>query len=456
MKKFLFPILAGAFLNPSAFAQSTVQVSSINMQTFNPSTSNHFVLLEDAFRSESPKRPKTYFGLNYNYVSEPFVSVISGGPNDGQKDRTLIQYIQTADLMVGFKLSPRFGLFFGLPIHSVNYPVGSRLLTNSNVAVTNTTIGDIKLLGKIRLSDDDSSAHFALLPEIHLPTGNTQNFVSDASAYLGIRAVLEREFKKFTLNVNAGFAAAANSTYDPNLSSTPPADRLSVIDYSKRFIFGIGGYTQFNENWGMSVEFDSHSPIPFDRNVFPNELYTGIRYAWSGTSIFTLGGSLGKLGGTVGQSFRVIAGLRFNLYDEDEVEQEPVIPAAPAPAQKPRVVFKPKQIELSEQVQFKEDSDILTVDGKSLLDEVAAVIRKNRGSLKKIQIDGHTNNNGGEKHNLLLSLNRSRSVKNYLVTKGVTPNILEARGFGQMKPKVPNDDPKALELNRRVEFNVIQ
>ena len=449
MKKFLLPILAGAFLNHSAFAQSTTQVSSINMQTFNPSTSNHFVLLEDAFRSESPKKPKTYFGLNYNYVSEPFVSVVSGGTNDGQKDRTLIQYIQTADLMVGFKLSSRFGLFFGLPIHSVNYPVGSRLLTNQNVAVTNTTIGDIKLLGKIRMTDDDATANFALLPEIHLPTGNTQNFVSDASAYLGIRGVLEREFKKFTLNLNVGFAAASNAVYNPGAG-------LQVIDYSKRFIFGLGGYTQFNENWGMSVEFDSQSPIPFNRNVFPNELYTGIRYAWSDSSVFTLGGSLGKLGGTVGQSIRVIAGLRFNLYDEDESEQEPVIPAAPAPTQKPRVVFKPKQIELSEQVQFKEDSDILTNDGKTLLDEVAAVIRKNRSSLKKIQIDGHTNNNGGEKHNLLLSLNRSRSVKNYLVTKGVAANILEARGFGQMKPKVPNDDPKATEINRRVEFNVVQ
>jgi OOP family OmpA-OmpF porin len=449
MKKFLLPLLASAVLTHSANAQTNSQVTSINTQTFNPSTSDHFVILEDAFRSEWPKKTKTYFGLNYNYVNEPFVSIISGGVNDGQKDSTLIQSIQTADLMVGFKLSSRFGLFFGMPIHMVNYPVGSRLLSNPNVSVTNTTIGDMKVLGKIRLTDDDASANIALLPEIHLPTGNTQNFVSDASAYLALRGVLEREFKKFTLNLNLGFAAASNAIYNPGTG-------LQAIDLTKRFLFGIGGYTAFNDQWGMSVEFESQSPLPFNKSVFPNELYAGLRYASSESSVFTLGGSLGKLGGAAGQSFRVIAGLRINLYEMEERELEPSIPAAPAPAPKPRVVFKPKQIELSEPVKFLEDSDELTKDGKSLLDEVASVIKQNRSALKKIQIDGHTNNNGGEKHNLLLSLNRSRSVKNYLVTKGVAANILEARGFGQMKPKVPNTDPKATEINRRVEFNIVQ
>jgi outer membrane protein OmpA-like peptidoglycan-associated protein len=120
------------------------------------------------------------------------------------------------------------------------------------------------------------------------------------------------------------------------------------------------------------------------------------------------------------------------------------------------VVLKPKQIEVSEPVKFQEDSAVLTDEGKGLLNEVATLINQNKASLKKIQIDGHTNNNGGETHNLQLSLNRSRAVKKYLISKGVASNILEARGFGQMKPKVPNTDPKAIEINRRVEFNIVQ
>jgi outer membrane protein OmpA-like peptidoglycan-associated protein len=450
MKKFLLPILCSVAFTSTAFAQSSTQVNSINVQTYNPSTSSYFTILEDAYRAEYPRKSKTYFGLNYNYVTDPFVAINS---TTGAEINKLIGSIQTFDMMVGFRLSSRFGLFFGLPIHMVTYPQGSAVLLNSSSSVTNTTIGDTKILGKIRLTDDDASADIALLPEIHLPTGNTNNFVSDASAYLGLRAVVEREFNKFTLNFNIGFAAASNSLYDPN-STNLSGTRLTTIDYRKRMIFGIGGYAPFSDTWGMSVEFESQSMIPFDRNNNPNELYVGLRHLMGDTS-FTLGGSLGKFGGAAGQNYRIIAGLRLNLYEEEEAGT-PTLPASPTPAAKPRVVFKPKQIELSEPVNFLEDSDVLTVDGKKLLDEVADVINKNRTSLKKIQIDGHTNNNGGETHNLQLSLNRSRSVRKYLVSKGIEARILEARGFGQMKPKVPNNNPKAVEVNRRVEFNVIQ
>ncbi len=442
----MLSVLLGTALSAQALAQTTSsQVNSINVQTFNPSTSNHFVFLEDAFRSEWPKKPKTYFGLNYNYVSEPFVSINAA---TGEKDRTLIDPIQSVDLMLGFKLSSRFGIFFGLPFHIVNYPVGSRLLTNQSTAVSNTTIGDMKILGKIRLTNDDSNVHIALIPEIHLPTGNTANFVSDASTYLAIRGIIEREFKKFTLNTNLGFAAASNSIYNPGTGLNP-------IDYRKRLIFGIGGYVPFNDLWGASVEFNSESMIPFDANNNPNELYAGVRHQFSESGVATLGGSLGKFGGTAGQNYRIVAGIRFNLY---EAEETPITPASqlPALAPTPRVVLKPKQIEVSEPVKFQEDSAVLTDEGKGLLNEVATLINQNKASLKKIQIDGHTNNNGGETHNLQLSLNRSRAVKKYLISKGVASNILEARGFGQMKPKVPNTDPKAIEINRRVEFNIVQ
>jgi outer membrane protein OmpA-like peptidoglycan-associated protein len=437
MNKIISLVLFGAF-----FSNTSHAVDSINVQTFNPSTSTHFVLLEDAYRSEWPKNSKLYLGANYNYVSEPFVALDA---TTGARAYSVIDSIQTFDFMIGFKASSRFGLFFGLPIHFIKYPdVASLSIVNHSASA----LGDMKILGKIRLTDDDASAHITLVPELHLPTGNTENFVSDASTLLSIRAVLERQFEKFTLNVNLGFSAASNSFYKPSIAS-------ALIDFRKRFNFGVGGFMPFTDKWGMSLEFNSLNMIPFDKNINPNELYAGLRHNLSESAILTLGASIGKIGGSSGQNFRFIAGIRFNLQDDANTTVHPVsTPIVPVVA--PRVVMKAKQIELSTPVNFKEDSSLLTQDGKDLLDEVASVMSRNASSFKKILIDGHTNNKGQAKHNLWLSLERSKSVKHYLIGKGISANVLEARGFGQMKPKVPYSNPRAMEINRRVEFNIVQ
>ena len=421
-------------------------VTSINVQTFNPSTSDHFVLIEDAYRSDWPRNSNVYFGMNYNYVSEPFVALDSVTQ---QRAFTVVNSIQTVDLMVGFKASARFGLFFGMPFHFVNLAdVNQPAIGFVQPAASTTGMGDMKILGKIRISGDDALATFTLIPEIHLPTGNTQYFVSDASTYLGLRFAIERQFQNFTLLGNLGFAAASSSIY----STT-----TSTIDFRKRLLFGIGGFMPFNDRWGMNLEFNSENMLPFDSNINPNELYAGARYAMNPSWIGTLGASLGKIGGPSGQNFRIIAGLRFNI--SDEVPSAPIPPTfvpAPTPIAAPRVVMKAKQIELSTPVNFKEDSSLLTQDGKELLDEVADVMSKNTASYKKILIDGHTNNNGKAPHNLWLSLERAKSVKHYLVGKGIPVTVLEARGFGQSKPKVPYSNPKAMDINRRVEFNIVQ
>lgn len=440
MNNFISLLLLSALLTTSAHA---VSVNSINTQTFNPSTSDHFVLLEDAFRSEWPKNSKLYLGANYNYVSEPLVTLNSLGA----RDSTIIDAIQTFDFMIGFKASSRFGLFFGMPLHIIKF-ANSTIRAGGN----ESGLGDMKILGKIRLTDDDASAHIALIPEIHLPTGSTENFVSDASTYLALRAVLERQFTHFTLNVNLGFGAASNSFYSAVINGL----QTSTIDFRKRFNFGIGGFMPFTDKWGMNLEFNSLNMIPFDKNINPNELYGGLRHVLSEDAILTFGASLGKIGGASGQNFRFIAGIRFNIHDDANDIIHPVTPIAVASnALTPRVVMKAKQIELSTPVNFQENSSLLTQDGKDLLDEVADVMSKNRNAFKKILIDGHTNTKGQAKHNLWLSLERSKSVKHYLVGKGIDANVLEARGFGQIKPKIPYSDPKAMEVNRRVEFNIV-
>lgn len=74
----------------------------------------------------------------------------------------------------------------------------------------------------------------------------------------------------------------------------------------------------------------------------------------------------------------------------------------------------------------------------------------------KVEIQGHTDNVGVPSENLTLSQNRAKNVMEYLISKGVDKNRLSSQGFGQTKPKVPNNSTKNRALNRRTDFVIKQ
>jgi hypothetical protein len=303
MKKTIHALFS-ALLALTLLSDAHAAVESINVQTFNPSTSDRFVVLEDGFRPESPRKNLLYFGANYNFFNDPLPvldatqTVVLGH---------LIDNIQTIDLFAGIKLSNNFGLFFGAPIHTVRFPATFNGAASAIVGDKNA-MGDFKIMGKIRLSDDASNTHIALIPEVHLPTGGTEFLVSDASPYLGVRFTLERQFEAWTMVLNLGYVSAANAIYTP-VGFTP-------INYRNRLITGIGGYLPFSDELGMSVEVNSINMIPFNSSINPNDAYAGLRWAPVPELAFTAGGSVGRIGGALGSTYRMIAGVRYTLGED--------------------------------------------------------------------------------------------------------------------------------------------
>lgn len=118
------------------------------------------------------------------------------------------------------------------------------------------------------------------------------------------------------------------------------------------------------------------------------------------------------------------------------------------------VVVTANNIEIKEKVFF--DTDKATIQPKSfkVLNDVAAVLADSPKI--RLRIEGHTDNAGKEKQNLTLSTDRARSVREYLVKRGVAGTRLEAGGFGQSRPLEPNDTPAGREKNRRVEFVILE
>lgn len=64
---------------------------------------------------------------------------------------------------------------------------------------------------------------------------------------------------------------------------------------------------------------------------------------------------------------------------------------------------------------------------------------------------GHTDNSGSDKFNQQLSLKRAQSVLDFLISKGIDPTRLHARGAGIEQPVLPNSSVQGRKVNRRTE-----
>ncbi|MBL8606550.1 MAG: OmpA family protein [Myxococcales bacterium] len=112
------------------------------------------------------------------------------------------------------------------------------------------------------------------------------------------------------------------------------------------------------------------------------------------------------------------------------------------------------EITIKQQVQFAIDQAVILPESNQLLTEVAdALIRNPR--IKRVEVQGHTDNTGTADHNMKLSDDRANAVRNWLTSHGVPADRLVAKGFGQTKPLVPNVTAANKARNRRVQFIIL-
>jgi outer membrane protein OmpA-like peptidoglycan-associated protein len=99
---------------------------------------------------------------------------------------------------------------------------------------------------------------------------------------------------------------------------------------------------------------------------------------------------------------------------------------------------------------FKFDRWALQVMYEPLLEEVVSVMNQNPGL--RMEIQGHTDDRGSAGYNLKLSVNRARTVKKYLVGRGISEARLIAVGYGIKRPVASNLTPEGQAKNRRVQL----
>ncbi len=109
------------------------------------------------------------------------------------------------------------------------------------------------------------------------------------------------------------------------------------------------------------------------------------------------------------------------------------------------------EIFIKQQIQFAIDSATILPESNGLLTEIADALVKNP-RIKRVEVQGHTDNTGTPDHNKQLSEDRARAVTSWLSMHGVSADRMTPVGYGQTKPLVPNVTGGNRAKNRRVQF----
>jgi len=148
--------------------------------------------------------------------------------------------------------------------------------------------------------------------------------------------------------------------------------------------------------------------------------------------------------------------LSFGYYYIDDVEVHKIAPIINAPVQRPTwegKELKPPATFILKNIFFDTDESTLLPRSFSELEKLVDLMKLYPNMV--IQINGHTDSDGGNEYNDELSISRAVAVDKYLKQREIEKSRLSVKGFGLHKPVANNDTAKGKQLNRRVEFTII-
>lgn len=112
------------------------------------------------------------------------------------------------------------------------------------------------------------------------------------------------------------------------------------------------------------------------------------------------------------------------------------------------------KLDIPSDISFDTNRSKIKPNMRPVLDSFANSLKNNPNAM--VTIVGHTDNSGNDAINNPLSVNRSASTRDYLVSRCVPSNRISIDGRGSYEPIAPNDTPVNRARNRRVEIYVFE
>lgn len=130
------------------------------------------------------------------------------------------------------------------------------------------------------------------------------------------------------------------------------------------------------------------------------------------------------------------------------LEKAPAKPMAKKPAPKP--LPQPKISWILSGVNFDFNKAVVRPDAKEILKSDIKILKEN--PQLRVEVQGHTDDTGAAAYNMGLSERRAQALKDYLISQGIAASRLTARGYGEERPRFPNDSEANRAKNRRAEL----
>jgi OOP family OmpA-OmpF porin len=132
------------------------------------------------------------------------------------------------------------------------------------------------------------------------------------------------------------------------------------------------------------------------------------------------------------------------LFPEEEMV------AVPAPP--PMPVYEKHTVSATALFDF--DKYALKPEGKEAIHGIDEEIKSSESKVIDINVVGHTDSIGTEEYNQELSVRRANAVKEFMVSEGIDPGIIDVKGMGEADPVASNSTAEGRAQNRRVEISV--
>jgi outer membrane protein OmpA-like peptidoglycan-associated protein len=424
-------------------------------------------------------------GLFLNYADDQVVAVDG---NDNIVAKPLHRGL-TADLIGSLGLFGRVELGLHLPLHLIYEGDAYGGLAASG------GLGDLRFVPKIALLRTGSlERHFLLglaLP-VSFPTGDSDELRGAGGFTVGAQLLIAGHLGRLGLGFDAGYRW--RSEHPANFAW---ADGVT-----------LGPWVSFaiTDQFALRAEAYAEKIVGTDAPGadFPFELLGGLEYRTGGLGLYG-GAAFGLTDGIGAPDFRIVGGVRYRRsaperqgfrdsdgdgvldkddgapdepedvdgYRDDDGVPEPdndgdgildaddECPELTGEADRhgcparTYVKIEKGEIFIIGKVQFRTGSNEVDKNSEALLDQIAQALDANP-QVKKLRIEGHTDNVGSPAINQKLSEERAASVKKELTKRGVSGDRLDTRGYGETKPIAPNASPGGRQKNRRVEFVIVE
>ncbi len=119
-----------------------------------------------------------------------------------------------------------------------------------------------------------------------------------------------------------------------------------------------------------------------------------------------------------------------------------------------KIKFEPAKTYTLKNVHFETAKATLTPGSYGALNELVEALKAKPNLV--IEIAGHTDNVGTYETNLKLSQARAETVRNYLLSKGIAPHRVQAKGYADTQPVASNATEEGRAKNRRTEVRILQ